>query len=124
MRSYREARRTKAKELLGGKCAYCGSRDHLQFDHIDPKTKTNNPMSMLQSKEAKFYAEVLKCQLLCATCHLEKTRSESKAREPWHKGKKLTAYRHGNAVGYATDGCRCEICRSWKKTQRKRAGAS
>jgi hypothetical protein len=33
------ARRKRLIEMLGGKCARCGSAESLEFDHIDPSTK-------------------------------------------------------------------------------------
>lgn len=42
----RRARLAKAMEKLGGRCESCGSKDSLQFDHIDPSTKSANVSEM------------------------------------------------------------------------------
>lgn len=68
--------RAKAINILGGCCSECGDSrpDVLQFDHIKPVGQDR------RTREA--YVEVLKCadptstfQLLCANCHVLKTRS-------------------------------------------------
>lgn len=76
--------------ILGSKCAHCGEVDPivLEFDHIDPATKTmvismsyNKPMEILVE-------EIKKCQLLCANCHKRKT---------WQSGgfsPKIREFRH------------------------------
>lgn len=68
-----ETRRARAVESLGGKCARCDEVDDLQFDHIDPRTKTMTIARAASRSEEFFWAEVAKCQLLCFPCHLEKT---------------------------------------------------
>ena len=71
----REERRKKRlqemKNKLGNKCVKCGATENLQFDHIDPKTKCFNVNP--QDSWQKTLTELYKCQLLCPSCHLEKT---------------------------------------------------
>ena len=67
------ARRIEAVESLGGQCVRCGATERLEFDHIDPATKVNSIAQMSSASEAKFWAEVKKCQLLCKPCHITKT---------------------------------------------------
>jgi len=45
----------------------------LQFDHKDPKTKQFDIASGLDRPRVQLLAEVVKCQLLCGSCHREKT---------------------------------------------------
>lgn len=60
-------------DLLGGKCECCGTDNLvvLQFHHIDLKTK-----SFEIGKEIRLLSmdilleEIVKCQLLCANCHM------------------------------------------------------
>lgn len=68
-----EANKAKAKELLGGICAICGTTEALDFDHIDPATKLFNISKGWRYSEELFWAEVAKCQLLCRPHHLEKS---------------------------------------------------
>lgn len=70
-------RRAAALETLGNRCAVCGSRESLQLDHIDPRTKSYKmDVAFATYSDAKVAAELTKCQLLCASCHSRKTNSE------------------------------------------------
>lgn len=61
--------------LLGGKCVKCETSDVrvLQFDHIDPKSKEFGINKRLYYSLKVLEPEALKCQLLCANCHVIKT---------------------------------------------------
>jgi 5-methylcytosine-specific restriction endonuclease McrA len=87
MRNYMKERyhrrRKQAIELLGGKCAHCGTSEALEVDHIDPALKTMTVTRMYSMSEPKFLAELAKCQLLCNTHHVEKSKAE---REVPHGG--------------------------------------
>ena len=67
---------------LGGKCVRCGYCAHevaLDFDHIDPSTKSFE-LSYIWGNSHEFIAkEVAKCQLLCANCHRVKTFEDRQA---------------------------------------------
>ena len=114
MRQYRLSRKRKAFDLLGGKCVVCGTCDNLEFDHIDPATKSFN-ISRFFGTWNEMVAELSKCQLLCHTHHLEKTSSEGrKLKEFCKKGHPLALYRKGG---------RCYLCvstrkRRWRKQRR------
>ena len=59
---------------LGGECVKCGSKDNLEFNHIDPSDKTTEASYthvMANSEEYK------KCELLCKTCHRNYTNAEN-----------------------------------------------
>ncbi len=72
-------RRQEALNLFGNKCNYCGSEEELDFDHIDPDTKSFPVGKRLVSASWKVLEEELnKCQLLCRICHKEKTYQERK----------------------------------------------
>jgi hypothetical protein len=60
-------------EMLGGKCAGCGTTTNLQFDHIDRNSKLFCITHQLASKLEKLIEEANKCQLLCDSCHRIKT---------------------------------------------------
>ncbi len=68
------ARRRKEWFDAKGPCVQCGSWQELELDHIDPKTKVSSRIwSWTQSKRD---AELKKCQVLCRSCHLEKTKKD------------------------------------------------
>ena len=68
-------------DKLGGKCVECGVTEDLQFDHINPLEKSfaiseTLHFSPKMKKEVKFDEELNKCQLLCPTCHMKKTKND------------------------------------------------
>jgi 5-methylcytosine-specific restriction endonuclease McrA len=103
MREYMKARyhrrRADAIEKLGGKCVQCGSTSELEFDHIDPTTKSFVlGTKMAGVSEEKLQSEIAKCQLLCKSCH--------EAKHHTAKGK------HGTVSSYRY--CKCDDCRKAK----------
>lgn len=64
-------------QLFGGCCSKCSSKRGLQFDHVDPNTKLAH--SIFSWSHDRIRKELKKCQLLCVSCHREKTVSELKA---------------------------------------------
>ena len=56
-----------------GPCAKCRSWNDLQIDHRDPATKINH--RVWSWRQDRRDAELAKCQVLCATCHNEKTKA-------------------------------------------------
>ncbi len=101
----REDRRRRLREMLGGACNQCQSVESLQFDHIDPSTKsfTISNLPYLDGPWEKLVEEAKKCQLLCQSCHIEKTRGE---RSVEHGGGKTGKGR-----------CHCELCGPLKNQQ-------
>lgn len=69
----------KYKEARG--CDDCGYNLHgvaLDFDHLDRRHKKFNISSRLSLSTVKtLFAEIRKCQLLCANCHRIKTLEEN-----------------------------------------------
>lgn len=93
-------RRAEAVEFLGGKCIKCGTSESLEFDHIDPSTKTMT-IARASSRSAEFFMnEVKKCQLLCTNCHLDKTLSEKEVA-------------HGGGLA-GKKNCPCSLCKAKK----------
>jgi 5-methylcytosine-specific restriction endonuclease McrA len=106
-----ERRMQEARSFLGGRCAICGSIETLEFDHIDPSSKSFT----IGSKAAgiakdKFWNEVSKCQLLCRTCHELKSIKDS--------GKQVAKGTHGTISSYRY--CRCSLCRAAKNELTKK----
>ena len=85
MRSYMNARyhagKTAIFKRLGDKCSSCASIEDLQIDHKEYRLKAFNVSKLWSASEEKFTTEILKCQLLCGTCHKIKTISEGSLRD-------------------------------------------
>lgn len=102
-RAFRAKQKARAEDYLGGKCASCGSKDRLEFDHIndDRESAKHCVTAMIDLTWSSLVAELDKCQLLCNGCHWDKTRED----------KGYGRYTHGTATSYRM-GCRCDECRS------------
>jgi hypothetical protein len=99
--AWRERTRLWAIELLGGYCAECGETGDLDFDHIDAATKSFEISAGIRDGygRARLQAELMKCQLLCNPCHIEKSAECMDGRRVAHGGGK-TGRRN----------CRCPLC--------------
>lgn len=98
---------------MGGVCVICGSTDRLEFDHIDPTTKTFNIGKMWSASDAVIEAELQKCQLLCYAHHRQKSGAEITAKA-----------KHGGWTWAVKRKCPCEKCElariEYKRKNRKR----
>lgn len=95
VKNWRIKYRQKLKDSLGGKCVKCGTSERLEFDHIDPLTKSFDiGKAISHRKISEIVEELKKCQLLCKKCNIQKAHGES---------------RHGSLRKYRS-GCRCETC--------------
>lgn len=112
IKEFRQRRKQEGKDILGGKCVNCGSKDNLEFDHIDPKTKLFN-ITDCQKKKEIWLKEVQKCQLLCKTCHSVKTAKE-------HSELRRKPIKHGTIWSYQGRNCRCGVCVASYSRLRKR----
>lgn len=109
-------RKQKAMDYLGGKCVDCNTTNVLQFDHIDPSTKSFDIGRNLNRKWEVLSKELDKCVLRCKSCHLTKSRSL----EDFGGGQnKRTELVHGTAHAYTVFKCRCDDCKYAKSLQRK-----
>ena len=96
--------RNEAIISLGGKCKICGSRERLELDHISKETKEIEVSQMLSVSLDRFWKEVAKCQLLCKSCHSDKTIDDL--------GRKKAKGNHGTISCYRY--CKCDLCkRAW-----------
>jgi hypothetical protein len=107
MAGYRARRKAFAIELLGGKCVVCGATNDLQFDHIEPSTKSMDISDMFGHTEQHLREELAKCQLLCQPHHIEKTLRD--------KGLQPGVIRHGTYRGWVKCRPRCEACKAYKR---------
>lgn len=73
-RNYYHSRKSELVRLLGGACKKCGDDSNLQFDHIDPASKNFSISKLLNFSKEVVLKELEKCQLLCQSCHIEKTK--------------------------------------------------
>lgn len=80
MREYNRARWERRRrcliEMLGGCCVHCGTTESLEFDHIDPATKSFDISRRPLSPWKSLVREAQKCQLLCRPCHIERSRTQ------------------------------------------------
>lgn len=104
MREYMKRRyhqlRAEAVEILGGKCAVCGTTEALEIDHVNRSDKRIDLGKITSVSRARFMEELKVCQLLCEEHHQRKTSRESSV--PHGGGK--TGKRN----------CLCELCRPLK----------
>lgn len=98
-------KRKEAIDFLGGKCLKCETTEDLEFDHIDPKTKTIDICKAWSYKTEIFWNEVKKCQLLCKLHHKNKSGEEASVAH----GGGLTGKRN----------CYCELCKPLKQKYNK-----
>jgi len=117
MKKRAKKRRQEAIDYLGGACVVCNTKENLEFDHIDPKTKTFTISRGYSFNNEKFWLEVDKCQLLCRDHHILKG-IENKEFKGGHN--KVTDYGHGTGYMHNNDKCRCTICREWGRQYRKK----
>jgi 5-methylcytosine-specific restriction endonuclease McrA len=68
--------RTHFIKLMGSKCAYCGSKEKLEFDHKYP-SKISMPNMSRSKREWHWFDEYAKrnLQILCAHCNNTKNNS-------------------------------------------------
>ncbi len=118
--SYFTQWREATRKYLGGKCVKCGSISNLEFDHINPNTKSFVLSRLWSIKDkVKLQIEIDKCQLLCKVCHKIKTDKENSLRF-----KKNRANCHGTLSQYMRYNCRCIMCKSsysiWRQARYER----
>lgn len=99
------------KRFFSHPCEFCGSFDHLEADHIDPRSKhpslRRRSSDMWRMGEKSFAIEIAKCRVLCKKCHTKRHADMSR----------FTSWQHGTRYGYASAKCRCELCRDWSRRQ-------
>lgn len=73
LREYQKAwiRERRKSWFEGRSCAKCGSQTALELDHINPEDKLSNHIWSWTKKRRDD--ELIKCQVLCKSCHRIKT---------------------------------------------------
>lgn len=103
----REWMAKRRSEWFEGKvCAHCGGTKELELDHIDPAQKIHH--AIWSWRKARREIELSKCQPLCERCHMKKTLAERPQTD------------HGKAGMYYGRGCRCDLCKEYKRRQYER----
>ena len=90
----------RARFFANKSCVNCGSRHNLELDHKNPVEKVSH--RIWSWAWSKILEEVKKCQILCESCHMEKTLIQRKPTE------------HGKLWMYSRHGCRCDLCKNAK----------
>lgn len=100
----------RAEYFADKSCVRCDSTEALRLDHIDPGQKVSHRIWSWST--ARREAELAKCQVLCETCHREKT-----AEDMVRLG---LVSQHGSIRMYNVYGCRCDPCKRAKYDANKR----
>lgn len=111
-------RREQAIAYLGGRCARCGSKNRLEFDHKDRATKSFTITGNLNRRWEVLVQELDKCQLLCHDCHRAKTKECGEQGGGWNKNT-TGEIPHGTDSGYTYWKCRCDLCRQARMAYRR-----
>ena len=99
-KAWKQARRARLIEMLGGGCVRCGATEDLEFDHIDPSTKVFAICAGLSKAWDVLVEEASKTQLLCKPCHVAKGAEDR------------PELRHGTYHVYWYWNCRCQECKA------------
>ena len=73
-------------ENLGSKCCECGATDCLEIDHINPGLKKDR-QCLYSCSWDRIKSEMDNLQLLCSSCHQDKSQLQKNA--AWHYFKNL-----------------------------------
>lgn len=71
-----EKRRVLAEYKITVGCADCDYNGHhsaLEFDHLPGQTKLHNVAGLCYRSWEVIWAEVAKCEVVCANCHATRT---------------------------------------------------
>jgi hypothetical protein len=109
-------RKAEAIKRLGGKCVVCGSRQRLQFDHVERRSGEDSfviTKRLVSVAESKLDEELAKCQLLCFKHHHEKTLKEL--------GRVSAIGTHGTVSSYKyCSPPRCAACKlAWSESHKR-----
>lgn len=103
-RAYQRAwiRRRRAEYMQGRECLRCGATEDLEWHHFVTDEKVEH--RIWSWTRGRLERELSKCIVLCDPCHNEYHASEKR--------------KHG--AGAYRRGCRCAICREYKRESNRR----
>lgn len=121
LRAYEKMKQRRKEYFdINGPCVRCGSFDNLELDHIDPTEKEDHKVWSWSEERRRI--ELAKCQVLCESCHLEKTKEYFQI----YFVKKDNDRVCGTVNKYWHGHCRCDLCkaahREWRHDQYLRLG--
>lgn len=87
----------------------CGSKERLEFDHIDRETKSFSIASKMTYRKEVILPELKKCRILCRKCHTFVSITQ----------RGFIVSEHGTAGMYQNWSCRCDACRAAWAARRK-----
>jgi len=121
-KALRDERRAWAREQFENTCQRCGVEGGaMDFDHIDPRTKSFDISQNLSTGWDTFKLEVAKCQLLCRPCHITKTKEDREQGLIVWRSRTLSPSVCGTPSRYSNHKCRCDACReAWAKYMAER----
>jgi hypothetical protein len=93
-----------------GPCAKCGSTEGLVTAYKDPTSATMRASNIWAQSAAVREAELTKCHVICGRCYLDEQAAERRSR----------GFKHGTRSMYQKHGCRCDECRTWNRTQKRK----
>lgn len=97
VRRFRYRRKALANEMLGGRCAHCGTDGNLMFCAKDV-ANTSRMSKVWTASEQTFLAEIDRTILLCDSCFWTRVLQ------------KRPKFKHGTMYGFYNKGCRCDLC--------------
>lgn len=118
------------REFMAGKtCAFCGSTESLELDHVDPTMKVDH--RIWSWSKSRREAELAKCRVLCKPCHQGRhrvplahgsieaykrgCRCDQCCEAGFENDGRRTELIHGTYTAYMHRGCRCDLCKEAKR---------
>ncbi len=101
----------RAEWFRGKSCAFCGSTENLELDHIDKATKIDH--KVWGWREDRRLAELAKCRALCRGCHISR-----------HTAERSKPLAHGTRNAHDSWKCRCAECLAWNAARCRRNRAA
>ena len=76
----------------------------------DPTSATMRASNIWAQSAAVREAELTNCHVICGRCYLDEQAAERRSH----------GFKHGTRSMYQKHGCRCDECRTWNRTQKRK----